>query len=189
MTKTPSSLLERLRQPFEPEAWARFVALYTPLIYSWGRRVGLQDQDAADLVQDVFVTLLRVLPTFAYDRRQSFRKWLRTVTINQWRKRGRRREPRTVQTGEGQPEPVAAGDDLEACWEAEYQQHLVGQGLALMRTDFAEATWKACWEVTAAGRPAAEVAAELGLSVGAVYAAKFRVLNRLRRELEGLLEE
>jgi RNA polymerase sigma-70 factor (ECF subfamily) len=64
MTRTPASLLERLRQPFEPEAWARFVALCTPLIYSWARHLGLQEQDAADLVQDVFVTLLQVLPTF-----------------------------------------------------------------------------------------------------------------------------
>src|SRR5438874_1167415 len=85
MSTTPASLLERLRQPFEPEAWARFVSLYTPLIFSWARRVGLQEQDAADLVQEVFVTLLQVLPTFTYDRHRSFRRWLRTVTLNKWR--------------------------------------------------------------------------------------------------------
>jgi len=188
MTRTPSSLLERLRQPFDPEAWARFVALYTPLIYSCGRAVGLQEQDAADLVQDVFVTLLQVLPKFAYDRQQSFRKWLRTVTINKWRKDRKRPQRRMVQGQEGQPEPVAVGDDLEAYWDAEYHQHLVSQALRLMRTDFAETTWKACWETAAAGRSAADVAAELGLSIGAVYAAKFRVLNRLRRDMHGLLE-
>jgi RNA polymerase sigma-70 factor, ECF subfamily len=188
MTKTPSSLLERLRQPFEPAAWARFVTLYTPLIYSWARRIGLQEPDAADLVQDVFVTLLQVLPTFTYDRQQSFRKWLRTVTINRWRKECKRPQRRMVQGQEGQPEPVAVGADPEACWEAEYQQHLVSQALRLMRADFEETTWKACWETAAEGRSAAEVASELGLSVGAVYAAKFRVLNRLRREMQGLLE-
>jgi RNA polymerase sigma-70 factor (ECF subfamily) len=188
MTRTPSSLLERLRQPFEPEAWARFVALYTPLLYSWARRLGLQEQDAADLVQDVFVTLLQVLPTFNYDRQQSFRKWLRTVAINRWKKERKRPQHRLVQAAEGQPEAVAVGAELEACWEAEYRQHLVSQALRLMRSDFEETTWKACWETAAAGRAAAEVAAELGLTVGAVYAAKFRVLNRLRRELQGLLD-
>ena len=188
MTRTPSSLLERLRQPFEPEAWARFVALYTPLIYSWARRVGLQEQDAADLVQDVFVTLLQVLPTFTYDRHQSFRKWLRTVTINRWRKDRKRPERRMVQGTEAQPEPVAVSEDLEACWEEEYRQHLVSRALRLMRVDFEEKTWKACWETAALGRSATDVAAELGVSVGAVYAAKFRVLNRLRREMKGLLD-
>src|SRR5271167_1212996 len=92
MTETPATLLERLRQPFEPEAWARFVSLYTPVILSWGRRVGLQEHDAADLAQEVFVTLLQVLPTFSYDRHQSFRSWLRTVTLNKWRNTRKQRE-------------------------------------------------------------------------------------------------
>ena len=78
---------------------------------------------------------------------------------------------------------LAGPDDLEALWEAEYQQSLAGRALCIMRSDFQETTWKACWEMVVAGRPAAEVAAELGLTVGAVYAAKFRVLERLRREL------
>ncbi len=188
MTKTPSSLLDRLRQPFEPEAWARFVALYTPLVYSWGRRVGLQEPDAADLVQDVFVTLLQVLPTFTYDRHQSFRRWLWTVTINKWRKDRKLPDNRMRRGQEGLPESVAVADDLEAIWEAEYQQHLVNQALRLMRADFEETTWKACWETVVAERSAMEVAAELGLTVGAVYAARFRVLKRLRRDLQGLLD-
>lgn len=188
MTKTPASLLERLRQPFEPDAWARFVALYTPLIYSWGCRVGLQKQDAADLVQEVFVTLLQVLPTFTYDRHKSFRRWLRTVTLNKWRNT-RKQWDHQAPRGRGDAVDQLAGpDDLEALWEAEYQQSLAGRALCIMRSDFQETTWKACWEMVVADRPAAAVAAELGLTVGAVYAAKFRVLERLRRELGGLLE-
>jgi RNA polymerase sigma-70 factor (ECF subfamily) len=188
MTKTPSSLLERLRQPFDPEAWAQFVTLYAPVIFSWGRRAGLQEADAADLVQEVLVTLLRVLPTFTYDRHKSFRRWLRTVTLNNWRRRRKHPAGRPVNGPGGELDPVAVPDDLEAFWETEYQQHLVQQALRIMRTDFEETTWKACWEVVVSDRPAAEVAAELGLTVGAVYAAKFRVVNRLRRELEGLLD-
>jgi len=188
MTETPASLLERLRQPFDPQAWSRFVSLYTPMIYSWARRVGLQEPDAADLIQDVFVTLLQVLPTFEYDRQKSFRRWLYTVTINRWRK-DRKSPAGRVVSGQGAlPEPVAIEGELESCWEAEYQRHVVAQALRLMRSDFAEKTWKACWELTVSGRSAAEVAAELGLSVGAVYAANFRVLNRLRRELHKMLD-
>jgi RNA polymerase sigma-70 factor (ECF subfamily) len=186
MTKTPTSLLDRLRQPFEPEAWTRFVALYAPLIYSWCRRVGLQESDAADLVQDVFVTLLDVLPTFNYDREQSFRGWLRTITLNKWRNRCKKRDHQAVPTSALNHVPGA--DNLEAAWEAEYQQHLVARALRIMRADFEEKTWKACWEMVVAGRPAADVATELDLTVGAVYAAKFRVLDRLRQELRGMLD-
>src|SRR5437764_4917317 len=91
MHTTSISLLERLRQPGEAEAWARLVELYTPLLFYWARRLGLQEQDAADLVQEVFTTLVRKLPAFAYDRHKSFRNWLRTVLRNKWRQRTRAR--------------------------------------------------------------------------------------------------
>jgi len=187
MFKTPASLLERLREPFDPDAWSRFVTLYTPLIYAWACRARLQEQDAQDLVQDVFITLLRVLPTFTYDRDQSFRRWLRTVTLNTWRN-DRKRAGNRLLRGAADAGQVAVPDDLEAMWEAEYRQHVVTRALCVMRADFQETTWKACWEMVVAGRPAADVAAELGLTVGAVYAAKVRVMNRLREELRGLLD-
>jgi RNA polymerase sigma-70 factor (ECF subfamily) len=101
MTKTPTSLLERLREPFSPGAWERLVSLYSPLIYAWGRRIGLQDQDAADLVQEVFLKLVQVLPTFSYDARKGFRRWLRTVTLNTWRDRRKRRGDRPLPGDKG----------------------------------------------------------------------------------------
>jgi RNA polymerase sigma-70 factor (ECF subfamily) len=188
MEQTPASLLERLRRPGDPEAWARFVALYTPLIYSWCRRAGLQDQDAADLTQDVFVTLLQVLPRFAYDRHKSFRRWLQTITLNKWRN-ARRQQSHQAQPGHAADlDGLAATSELEACWEAEYQQHLAARALRVMQADFQETTWRACWEVVVGRRTPAAVAADLGLTVAAVYAAKFRVLGRLRQELQGLFD-
>ena len=188
MTETPVSLLERLRGPCEAEAWERFVALYAPLIYSWARRAGLQDQDAADLVQEVLVTLIQTMPTFQYDRQRSFGRWLRTVTLNKWRDR---RKQRGLQPLAGNPDGLAEvpdRDDPDAFWESEYRQHVVGQALRIMQADFQPTTWKACWEHGVCGRPAPEVAKELGLTTGAVYAATFRVLDRLRQELKDMLD-
>jgi RNA polymerase sigma-70 factor (ECF subfamily) len=187
MIKTPISLLERLRQPASQEAWERFVELYSPLIYAWGRRVGLQDQDAADLVQDVLVTLVKAMPAFVYDRHRSFRAWLRTVTLNRWRD-ACKRQGRVVPGGQAALAGAAVPDNVQAFWEAEYRQHLMNRALQVLQADFKPTTWKAFWEQAVVGRPAAEVAAELGLTPGAVYAARFRVLDRLRRELAGLLE-
>jgi RNA polymerase sigma-70 factor, ECF subfamily len=98
--------------------------------------VGLQEQDAADLVQDVFTVLLQKLPEFTYDQHKSFRSWLRTVTLNKWREGCRRRA--VAQRGEqahAEPELVSP-DGAEAFWEAEYRQHLVAQALRLMQADF-----------------------------------------------------
>jgi RNA polymerase sigma-70 factor (ECF subfamily) len=187
MNTTPVSLLEQLRQPAAQGAWEVFVRLYTPLLFHWARGLGLQDQDAADLVQDVFTTLVQKLPEFAYDRHRSFRGWLRTITVNKWRDSRRRHAPQPLEPGD---EPVAppAPSDAKFFAEEEYRRHVLARALELMQTDFQPTTWRAFWEHGVCGRPAAAVAAELGLTVGAVYAAKCRVLDRLRKELQGLLD-
>ena len=188
MHTTPPSLLERLRQPGDQEAWERFVELYTPLIFYWARGVGLQDQDAADLVQDVFTLLVQKLAEFNYDEHKSFRGWLRTVTLNLWRNDQRRRAEQPVDADGPIMSGLASPDEAEKLWEAEYRDHLVQRALEVMQREFEPSTWQAFWECTANGRPAAEVAAQLGMSVGAVYVAKSRVLHRVRQELQGLLE-
>jgi RNA polymerase sigma-70 factor (ECF subfamily) len=188
MYTTPVSLLVRLRTPDQQQAWARFVDLYTPLLFGWARRLGLQQSDAADLVQEVFLVLVRELPSFHHRTDKRFRGWLWTVLTNKHRQRQRRRAGKAWATGEGALDQLAdpAGDTTTE--EAEYQQYLTRRALELMEADFQPATWKACWECVVAGRPAAEVAAELGLTVNAVHLAKARVLRRLREELAGLLE-
>jgi RNA polymerase sigma-70 factor (ECF subfamily) len=187
MNTTPASLLERLRAPHERDAWDRFVELYTPFLYYWARRIGLQESDASDLVQEVFSVLLQKLPEFSYDRGRSFRAWLRTLTLNKWREKQRRAGGRREEGDDALPH-LAGTDPAEEVWEAEYQQCLVRRALEIMQREFQPATWKACWAMVVEERPAAEVAAELGLSPGAVRSAKFRVLSRLREELEGLLD-
>lgn len=188
MVQTPASLLERLRRPDAQAAWTQFVELYTPLLYYWARhRAGLPTQEAADLVQDVFALLLQKLPGFTYDRSRSFRGWLRSVLLNKWRENLRRRG--AVPGGDGQDLAEAAVPDPAcALAEAEYRQHLARRALHLMQAEFQPATWKACWEHVVAGKPVAQVAAELGMTCNAVYLAKSRVLRRLRQELDGLLD-
>src|SRR5437868_7526833 len=166
---TPVSLLERLQQPAEQEAWTRFVELCTPLLYDWARQAGAQPADAADLVQEVFTLLVRKLPEFTYDPEKKFRNWLRTVTLNKWREIRRRQATVARQTYGTELENVAEPDSVEAFWDAEYRHRLVGRALELMQTDFEPATWKAFWKHRVLGEPAAEVADELDLSLNAVY--------------------
>ena len=158
---TPASLLECLRDPAEQRAWVRFVDLYTPFLYAWARRTGCPEADAGDLVQEVFLVLIRKLPEFTYDRHRSFRGWLRTITFSKWRDRQRCRALPL------EPGPAALADlaspDGDTFGEAEYRQYLVGRALELMRADFLATTWRACWECIVSERPAADVAAELGM--------------------------
>jgi RNA polymerase sigma-70 factor (ECF subfamily) len=180
-------LIERLRDRADQGAWTQFVKLYTPFLCYWARRVGLQPPDAADLVQDVLLLLYQKLPEFTYDPQHSFRAWLRTVLLNKWREKRRRTGP-GLEAGDDLLSGLAGPDVLAAFGEAEHRQYLVQRALQLMQTDFQPATWRAFWEHVVAGRPAAEVARELGLTVKAVYLGKARVLRRLRHELNGLLD-
>lgn len=186
MHSTPPCLLERLRLPGEEQAWDRFVQLYTPLLFHWARGVGFHDADAADLVQDVLVLLVRKLPHFTYDRQQSFRAWLRTVTLNKWREH-RRRSPDVTFEGAEALDAVAAPDQMAVFEEAEYCRHLVQQALHVLREEFPPRTWEAFWQYVVVGQDVDTVATTLGLRVGTVYSAKSRVLACLRQELKGLL--
>lgn len=189
MNTTSVSLLERLRQPVDAdEAWNRFVQLYTPLLFHWARHLGLASADAADLVQDVFTVLIQKLPTWVYDPAKSFRGWMRTVLINKWRESKRRRTVEANAANLVQASDVAEPDHAVEFDEADYRRHLVGRALELMQAEFQPATWQACWQCVVQGRTAAEVAAELNITVNAVYLAKSRVLRRLHQELDGMLD-
>jgi RNA polymerase sigma-70 factor (ECF subfamily) len=184
MDSTSPSLLERLRGPHDAEAWARFVRLYAPLLVSWTKRFGLGNNDAAELVQETFVVLLEKMPSFQYDRTRRFRGWLWTVVSNKHREWARRKRQAALAEGADVVDPASLAD----VGEEEYRQYVAGRALELMQTQFQPKTWKACWETVVNGRDAAEVAGELGMSVRAVYIARYRVLGRLRQELAGLFE-
>jgi RNA polymerase sigma-70 factor (ECF subfamily) len=187
---TSLTLLDRVRAA-DPEAWKHLVHLYSPLVFSWARRAGLGDQDAADLVQEVWQSVAAALDRFRRDESGgTFRGWVWTIARNKVRDYFRDR----------QGEPAAAGGTaarqvLETVPEQEPaddtgvdDHHLLHRALQLIRPEFEERTWQAFWAMTVDGRPAADVGAELGMAANAVHQAKFRVLRRLRQEMAGLIE-
>jgi RNA polymerase sigma-70 factor (ECF subfamily) len=184
---TPATLLDHLRRPAcPPEHWGRFVDLYSPLLFEWARRNRVPAADAPDLVQNVLVTLLRRLPGF--EGRGSFRGWLWTVLKNCWAdaRRSRARGP-AVATG-ANPDHQPSPDPVVELTETEYRGYLTRRLIRVLERDFPERTWRAFWLHAIDGRPAADVATELGTTPNAVYLARGRVLQRLREELAGLAD-
>ena len=187
---TRASLLVRIRDARDDGAWVRFVEVYGPLVYDYGRRQGLQDADAADLTQEVLLAVAGAAGRFAYDpRKGSFRGWLftvaRTKRINFSTARGR--QPR----GTGDPAVADRLDALpgregegEAEWDRSYRQRLLDWAAEGVRGEFSEPTWQSFWRTAVVLESPQTVAAALGTSVGAVYAAKCRVLARIRDRIE-----
>jgi RNA polymerase sigma-70 factor (ECF subfamily) len=190
-----TSLLTLLRAGDEA-AWQRWAYLYGPVVEQWCRRGGLQEQDAADVVQDVFAAVMAGMEDFRREREgDTFRGWLWTVTRNKLRDHWRRRAQRPDAAGgtEAQIRLAEVPDELSAEWStaavAMPHSGLFRRALALIQANFEERTWQAFWQTTVDERSAADVAAALGMSAGAVYVAKSRVLNRLREELGDFLDE
>jgi RNA polymerase sigma-70 factor (ECF subfamily) len=187
---TQATLLVRVRDRNDHDAWTRFVDVYTPVVYGYARRQGLQDADAADVTQDVMRSVAGALPGFRYDRKRgTFRGWLFTVTRNKVRNflaAAGRRERASGDSRVQQMLGTVPDQDVNGNrdWDEEYDRRLFAWAADRVQHEFAAKTWQAFWENGVQGRAAADVARQLGLSVGAVYVAKCRVVARLRRELE-----
>jgi RNA polymerase sigma-70 factor (ECF subfamily) len=190
---TSSSLLMRVKGR-DPDAWQRLVKLYGPLVYRWAREAGLQDSDAADVMQEVFRAISAAIEDYRHDRPgDRFRGWVWTITRNKvrdhFRQRANQPEARGGTTAhiQIQQTPKLPSEEPEDT-EATAITNLPRRALALIRGEFQEHTWQAFWRVAVAGDKPADVAEDLGMSVGAVYTAKSRVFRRVREELGELLD-
>lgn len=188
--ETRPSLLLRLRDPQDSEAWREFLDIYEPLIRRLARRKGFQDADARELAQDVFVAVSGAIDRWDPDRaRGTFRGWLfriaRNLMINLLRRQGRH----PAATGDSdflkllheQPDPNA---EETAFFDLEYRRELFRWAAERVQLEVSEATWRAFHATCVEGRSPDDVAEDLGMSRGAVYVAKSRVMARLRKQIQ-----
>jgi RNA polymerase sigma-70 factor (ECF subfamily) len=191
---TRPSLLVRIKDPRDREAWDQFVEIYAPVVYQMARRRGLQDADAADLTQDVLRSVSGAVGRLDYDRSKgTFRSWLYTVTRNALNTffDAQRRWPRG--TGDSAVQEWLEGrsgeEEESAAWDREYQRRLLTYAAEQVRPSFEESTWQAFWQTAVDGDGGKEVARRLGMSLGAVYIAKSRVLSRIKEHIHRLVDE
>lgn len=195
--RTRATLLVRLRDPGDSGAWGEFVELYGPLVRGLARRMGLQDADAADLEQEVFRAVAHAIETFDPDPAAgSFRGWLHRITRNlmlNWLAAQKRQPRGSGDTGVARlladrVDPGASPED-SAVYDEAFRRRLFRWAADRVRPRVQASTWRAFWATAVEDRPAAEVAAELGLNVGAVYVHRNRVMASIRREIAGLGDE
>lgn len=192
---TRPSLLVRLRNLQDQQAWAQFVDVYAPLIYGYLRKRGLQDADAADLTQACLRRVALHVGSLEYDPRcDSFRGWLFTIVRNQWRDfRGR---PKRLYQGSGdtgmqqllENQPAPEGEEAVE-WEHEYRCGLFAWAAEQVQPQVQETTWQAFWQTAVEGKSGKEVAQALRLTVAAVYLARSRVLARLKALIREVQED
>jgi RNA polymerase sigma factor (sigma-70 family) len=192
---TRHTLIAKLRDPSDAVAWREFLTLYEPLVYRLARHKGLQDADARDLCQDVFRAVARAIDRWEPDpARGSFRGWLFTIARNLMINFLTRRDRHARGSGDtdmlAMLDAVPAADShASAVFDAEYRKRLFRWAADQVQDEFAAKTWQAFWRTGVENRPVAEVAADLGMTAGAVYVARSRVLARLRQRIQQLGDE
>jgi RNA polymerase sigma-70 factor (ECF subfamily) len=192
---TRHTLIVKLRDPADAAAWREFVGLYEPLVYRLARHKGLQDADARDLCQDVFRAVAGAIERWDPDpARGSFRGWLFTIARNLCLNFLSRRDRHPRGSGDDDVrallDAVPADDPAaSATFDAEYKKRLFKWAADQVRDEFAPRTWQAFWQTGVESKPVAEVAAGLGMTAGAVYVARSRVLARLRQRIDQLGDE
>jgi RNA polymerase sigma factor (sigma-70 family) len=180
--ETRDSLLLRLADAADHEAWCQFTAIYRPLVYRVARRRGLQDADAQDLAQKVLLSVAGAIGKWQV-KPAKFRTWLHTVAKNAVIDHLRALRPDVAEGGTSAQLRLQGETDgcvNEAELERERQRELFRWAARGVRDEFAETTWLAFWLTAVEGLSIPAVAAELGKTVGAVYIARSRVVQRLR---------
>jgi RNA polymerase sigma-70 factor (ECF subfamily) len=187
---TSNSLLDRLRNGGDAQAWQRWLTVYEPWLRAWVWRLCRpQPADGDDVLQEVIAVVHEKLPTFVHNGRTgAFRAWLRAILVNKARhflERCRRGEP-LPEALDRLEDPAS---DLSRLWDREHDEQLVRRLLALARPRAQPRTWEVFRLLVLEDRPATEVARHFGMELGAVYVAKSRVLALLRQEMAGLVGE
>ena len=192
---TSLSLLGVLKNnPDDPRSWQEFFDRYSPRVFRWCRDWGLQEADAHDVTQNVFLKLAVHMKRFEYRQDGRFRSWLRRVSYNAWRDYAQsiRRQSVGSKTNKKVCNAAEAADDLVGMIDREYTQHLFEQAAEAIQQRVELHVWQAFEMMGLQQLPAREVCDRLGISQGNAYVAKSRVQLLLTEEiarLESMLDE
>lgn len=191
MPETRNSLIALIQDPANRDAWEQFTELYRPIVYRLARGRGLQDADAEDLTQQVFMSVSRAIPDWQSQPNTRFRHWLSRIARNAILNALTRGQS---QRGVGGSHFITIHNAFSPCFELEsqieheYQRQLYRRAAQIVRDSVNEDTWLAFLHTVVEGESTAVVAARLGKTIGNVHAARSRLMRRLRNVVKQLME-
>lgn len=191
---TRITLLGRLRaKPDDPTVWSEFVDWYGRNIHAWCRAWGLQESDAQDVTQEVFLNLSLKMRSFCYDNKGSFRAWLKTLTRRAWQAYATKQKKAGRGSGDESTveilNEIKAREDLTQRLEEAFDEELLKEASNLVKLRVEPRTWEAFNLLAVEGLSGADAAARLQMKVATVFVARSKVQKMLREELARLEQE
>ncbi|MFK8110927.1 MAG: RNA polymerase sigma factor [Rubripirellula sp.] len=192
---TRDSLLVRVCDPQDRDAWEQFSAIYRPLVYRLARGRGLQDADAQDLAQKVLMSVADSIPDWnRRDEGSRFQHWLRRVAknaaINALSRQPKDRAGGGTTATELLRQHVAGEQpSIDREIELEYRRQLFRRAAEIVRSRAEESTWLAFSMTIIDGQSIATTAQQLRVSESVVYAARSRIMRRLQNVIRELEDE
>ena len=191
---TRVTLLGRLRAtPNDPAVWSEFVDWYGRNIHSWCRAWGLQESDAQDVTQEVFLNLSSKMHSFCYDNKGSFRAWLKTLTRHACHAYITKQRKAVRGSGDDAAfellNDLKAREDLTQRLEQAFDQEMLKEASNLVQMRVEPRTWEAFHLLAVQGLTGADVAARLRMKVATVFVARSKVQRMLREEIARLERE
>lgn len=189
--ETRPSLILRVRDPNDADAWNQFATLYRPVILRLARRKGIQAADAEDLAQQVLLSVAGAIERWQPDQQRArFRTWLQTIVRNAILNAVQRRSPDQAAGGDCDPERFEINQttrtDDEKTLRDEYRRELFQQAAQQIHAEFAEDTWDSFWKTAVQGIDIEILSSQSGRTRGSIYASRSRVMKRLREAIEEL---
>jgi RNA polymerase sigma-70 factor, ECF subfamily len=183
---TSPSLVLRIRDHSDADAWTEFIDVYSSLIYDFCRSRSLQSSDAADVTQEILLRVAKAIRNFEYDRSKGlFRDWLARIATNEIRRFMTRKS--SVNTSSINLDQGSGS--LESSWNERFHQYIFSKALERSQSHFTAETWKMFERSWIDKLPVEQVATELGTTIERVYVARNRVLKRLRYEVAILADD
>ncbi len=182
LSSITSSWLQQARNG-DDDAWDRLETAYRRLVGWWCSKSGIPSQDIDDVAQEVFASVVKALPRFEH---KSFRGFLWTVTSNKIQDYWRQHKKYQAAQGGSSIQQILANVEAESARKLgsvdQATKIVFDSVVRLVKGEFSEMHWQAFWRVTVEGKPAGDVADELGITRNQVYLSKSRILRRIRQE-------
>lgn len=182
--ETRLSLLLRLGDLADEQAWCEFLDIYQPLVLQMAQRQGLQEADAQDLVQTLFSRVAKKARSWQTEKETgTFRGWLATTTRNLVIDHFRRQQRLPSNITDSHLMNVR-GPAVDEEFDLQQRRMLFQWAANRCRSEFTPKTWDAFWSTAVDNQAVSNVAEQLSMSAGAIYIARSRVLARIRALIE-----